>query len=150
METEVAPRVREKALRSKWTDTWVYYEGEMLRYQDAYLPPMTHALHYGTGCFEAETLLMTGRKSDGFVIRSARVAGIGRADGRDIHRSATVHHVANAALTRVDTAQLVALVDPFLGVEQTLDEQSFALQFGDPARQPADFVYHAVRHVPGV
>jgi branched-chain amino acid aminotransferase len=52
METEVAPRVLDKALRSKWADTWVYYEGEMVRYQDAYLPPMTHALHYGTGCFE--------------------------------------------------------------------------------------------------
>ena len=24
----------------------------MVRYHDAYLPPMTHALHYGTGCFE--------------------------------------------------------------------------------------------------
>jgi len=24
----------------------------MLRYREAYLPPMTHALHYGTGCFE--------------------------------------------------------------------------------------------------
>jgi branched-chain amino acid aminotransferase len=24
----------------------------MLRYHEAYLPPMTHALHYGTGCFE--------------------------------------------------------------------------------------------------
>lgn len=24
----------------------------MLRYRDAYLPPMTHALHYGTACFE--------------------------------------------------------------------------------------------------
>src|SRR5947209_3271730 len=24
----------------------------MLRYHEAFLPPMTHALHYGTGCFE--------------------------------------------------------------------------------------------------
>ena len=24
----------------------------MVRYHEAYLPPMTHALHYGTGCFE--------------------------------------------------------------------------------------------------
>lgn len=24
----------------------------MVRYREAYLPPMTHALHYGTGCFE--------------------------------------------------------------------------------------------------
>jgi branched-chain amino acid aminotransferase len=27
-------------------------DGEMLRYREAYLPPMTHALHYGTACFE--------------------------------------------------------------------------------------------------
>jgi branched-chain amino acid aminotransferase len=30
----------------------VFLDGEMVRYRDAYLPPMTHALHYGTGCFE--------------------------------------------------------------------------------------------------
>jgi len=50
METEVAPRVQTR--RSRHADTWVFYDGETVRYQDAYLPPMTHALHYGTGCFE--------------------------------------------------------------------------------------------------
>ena len=30
----------------------MFLDGEMLRYREAYLPPMTHALHYGTGCFE--------------------------------------------------------------------------------------------------
>jgi branched-chain amino acid aminotransferase len=30
----------------------VFLDGETLRYRDAYLPPMTHALHYGTACFE--------------------------------------------------------------------------------------------------
>ncbi len=48
--TELAPRVRTGA--SRYADTWVYLDGEMLRYHEAYLPPMTHALHYGTGCFE--------------------------------------------------------------------------------------------------
>ncbi len=33
-------------------DTWVYFEGEIVRYRDAHLGLMTHALHYGTGCFE--------------------------------------------------------------------------------------------------
>ena len=33
-------------------DTWVYYEGEVRRYRDAHVGLMTHALHYGTGCFE--------------------------------------------------------------------------------------------------
>ncbi len=31
---------------------WVYFKGEMRRYRDCHLGPMTHALHYGTGCFE--------------------------------------------------------------------------------------------------
>jgi len=31
---------------------WVYFNGEFKRYADARLGLMTHALHYGTGCFE--------------------------------------------------------------------------------------------------
>ncbi|HEY1419379.1 MAG TPA: branched-chain amino acid transaminase [Candidatus Dormibacteraeota bacterium] len=33
-------------------NTWVFYEGEFTRYNDARLGLMTHALHYGTGVFE--------------------------------------------------------------------------------------------------
>ena len=33
-------------------NTWVYFEGEFARYHDVKLGLMTHALHYGTGCFE--------------------------------------------------------------------------------------------------
>ena len=47
--TQVAPRQR---MKSSHPDSWVFLDGEMVRYHDAYLPPMTHALHYGTGCFE--------------------------------------------------------------------------------------------------
>src|SRR5438874_2785137 len=50
METRVAPRARTGA--SRYADTWVFFDGEFMRYHEAYLPPMTHALHYGTGCFE--------------------------------------------------------------------------------------------------
>jgi branched-chain amino acid aminotransferase len=50
VETQVAPRVRTGA--SRYADTWVFLDGELVRYHEAYLPPMTHALHYGTGCFE--------------------------------------------------------------------------------------------------
>jgi branched-chain amino acid aminotransferase len=46
----VAPRARTEP--SRYADSWVFLDGELVRYQDAYLPPMTHALHYGTGCFE--------------------------------------------------------------------------------------------------
>ena len=33
-------------------NTWVFFEGEFARYNDARLGLMTHALHYGTGVFE--------------------------------------------------------------------------------------------------
>ncbi|HEY0409053.1 MAG TPA: branched-chain amino acid transaminase [Candidatus Dormibacteraeota bacterium] len=33
-------------------ESWVYYDGQMRRYADSRLGLMTHALHYGTGCFE--------------------------------------------------------------------------------------------------
>jgi branched-chain amino acid aminotransferase len=33
-------------------DAWVFFNGEFARYRDAKLGVMTHALHYGTGCFE--------------------------------------------------------------------------------------------------
>jgi branched-chain amino acid aminotransferase len=50
VETQVAPRARTAA--SRHADSWVFLDGELVRYHEAYLPPMTHALHYGTGCFE--------------------------------------------------------------------------------------------------
>jgi branched-chain amino acid aminotransferase len=50
VETQVAPRARTSA--SRYADSWVFLDGELVRYHEAYLPPMTHALHYGTGCFE--------------------------------------------------------------------------------------------------
>lgn len=39
-------------LRRAQADTWVYFEGKLCRYGDAHLGLLTHALHYGTGCFE--------------------------------------------------------------------------------------------------
>jgi len=33
-------------------NTWVFFDGEFGRYHDIKLGLMTHALHYGTGCFE--------------------------------------------------------------------------------------------------
>jgi branched-chain amino acid aminotransferase len=40
------------AHRQAHPNTWVYFDGEFARYNDARLGLMTHALHYGTGCFE--------------------------------------------------------------------------------------------------
>ena len=39
-------------LRRAQADTWVYFDGALCRYGDAHLGLLTHALHYGTGCFE--------------------------------------------------------------------------------------------------
>src|SRR3984893_15115451 len=33
-------------------ESWVFFDGEYKRYKDVHLGLMTHALHYGTGCFE--------------------------------------------------------------------------------------------------
>ena len=33
-------------------DAWVFFNGDFCRYRDARIGVMTHALHYGTGCFE--------------------------------------------------------------------------------------------------
>ena len=33
-------------------ESWVFFDGEYKRYRDVHLGLMTHALHYGTGCFE--------------------------------------------------------------------------------------------------
>ncbi|MDQ6772906.1 MAG: branched-chain amino acid transaminase [Candidatus Dormibacteraeota bacterium] len=38
--------------RPRHPNSWVFYEGEFARYHDVHIGVMTHALHYGTGCFE--------------------------------------------------------------------------------------------------
>jgi len=49
VQTDLAPSARP---RSRHADSWVFFDGEIVRYHDVHLGPMTHALHYGTGCFE--------------------------------------------------------------------------------------------------
>lgn len=38
--------------RKEQAELWVYFDGDFRRYGDVRLGLMTHALHYGTGCFE--------------------------------------------------------------------------------------------------
>lgn len=38
--------------RPRPDNSWVYFDGDFVRYHDVQLGLMTHALHYGTGCFE--------------------------------------------------------------------------------------------------
>jgi branched-chain amino acid aminotransferase len=47
-ETQVAA----SAASTARDDSWVWFNGDFARYRDAKLGVMTHALHYGTGCFE--------------------------------------------------------------------------------------------------
>ena len=43
-------------------NTWVYFDGEFARYHDVKLGLMTHALHYGTACFEGIRAYWSGRE----------------------------------------------------------------------------------------
>ncbi|HUZ86587.1 MAG TPA: branched-chain amino acid transaminase [Candidatus Baltobacterales bacterium] len=51
MGVETKPKIADKK-PAVHPNTWVFYEGEFARYNDARLGLMTHALHYGTGVFE--------------------------------------------------------------------------------------------------
>ncbi|MGI8564545.1 MAG: branched-chain amino acid transaminase [Candidatus Dormibacter sp.] len=49
VEIELKSRV---ASRPEHPNSWVFYDGEVVRYHDAHIGIATHALHYGTACFE--------------------------------------------------------------------------------------------------
>jgi branched-chain amino acid aminotransferase len=49
IETEPGARLRQE---SEHPNSWVFYNGEIVRYHDVRIGLMTHALHYGTGTFE--------------------------------------------------------------------------------------------------
>src|SRR5439155_19692945 len=52
IKTEGVTRAAE-ARRKEQAQYWVFLDGEFKRYADARLGLMTHALHYGTGDFQA-------------------------------------------------------------------------------------------------
>jgi branched-chain amino acid aminotransferase len=49
---------------------FVYFKGELRRYRDCHLGPMTHALHYGTGCFEGIRAYWNEQQRQLFVFRA--------------------------------------------------------------------------------
>jgi branched-chain amino acid aminotransferase len=51
MSVQTDYKLRVKA-RPEHPNSWVFFEGEFARYHDVHIGVMTHALHYGTGCFE--------------------------------------------------------------------------------------------------
>src|SRR5438128_918965 len=57
--------------RRAGADDWVYFDGEFRRYGDAHLGLLTHALHYGTGCFEGIRAYWSARQKRLNVFRMA-------------------------------------------------------------------------------
>src|SRR5712691_6692405 len=51
-------------------NTWVYFEGEFARYHDVRLGVMTHALHYGTGCFEGIRAYWNSKEEQLFLLQA--------------------------------------------------------------------------------
>ncbi len=51
-------------------NTWVFYDGEFGRYNDIRLGLMTHALHYGTGCFEGIRAYWNPRREQLFLLQA--------------------------------------------------------------------------------
>ncbi|MDQ6692125.1 MAG: aminotransferase class IV, partial [Candidatus Dormibacteraeota bacterium] len=65
IETRPTPGV---AGETQHPNSWVYYNGEIRRYHDSRLGLMTHALHYGTGCFEGIRAYWNAQKEQLFLL----------------------------------------------------------------------------------
>ena len=83
------PEVSVSALERKaQPDHWVYHEGEFRRYGDAHLGLLTHALHYGTGCFEGIRAYWSARQRRLNVFRLAEhFQRIGSGTGLVFHQN---------------------------------------------------------------
>jgi branched-chain amino acid aminotransferase len=52
IEAEANPADSKAYTAPSQAESWVFIDGEFKQYKDVHLGLMTHALHYGTGCFE--------------------------------------------------------------------------------------------------
>jgi branched-chain amino acid aminotransferase len=75
-------KLRTKA-RPRHPNSWVFYEGEFARYHDVHIGVMTHALHYGTGCFEGIRAYWNAEQQQLFLLQ-------GPAHYERLHRSARI------------------------------------------------------------
>ncbi len=80
VQTDFKLRVRS---RPRHPNSWVFYEGELARYHDVHIGVMTHALHYGTGCFEGIRAYWNGEREQLFLLQAA-------AHFERLHRSARI------------------------------------------------------------
>jgi branched-chain amino acid aminotransferase len=80
VQTDYKLRVKQ---RPEHPNSWVFFEGEFARYHDVHIGVMTHALHYGTGCFEGIRAYWNGEKEQMFLLQAP-------AHYQRLHRSAKV------------------------------------------------------------
>ena len=52
-------------------NSWVFFDGQVVRYEDVHLGLMTHALHYGTGCFEGIRAYWNAQREQLFLLQGA-------------------------------------------------------------------------------
>src|SRR5262252_7023273 len=78
--TDYKQRTRQ---RPAHPNSWVFFEGEFARYHDVHIPVMTHALHYGTGCFEGIRAYWNAEQEQLYLLQ-------GPEHYRRLHRSARV------------------------------------------------------------
>ncbi|HSR22776.1 MAG TPA: aminotransferase class IV, partial [Candidatus Eisenbacteria bacterium] len=76
-------RERGPRARPEHPNSWVFFEGEFARYHDVHIGVMTHALHYGTGCFEGIRAYWNAGKEQLFLLQ-------GSAHFQRLHRSARI------------------------------------------------------------
>jgi branched-chain amino acid aminotransferase len=80
VQTDFKRRVRN---RPEHPNTWVFFEGEFARYHDCHIGVMTHALHYGTGCFEGIRAYWNAEREQLFLLQAP-------AHFERLHRSARI------------------------------------------------------------
>src|SRR6202048_3554624 len=56
--------------RPEHTHSWIFFDGEFARYHDVRLGVMTHALHYGTGCFEGIRAYWNSKEEQLFLLQA--------------------------------------------------------------------------------
>jgi branched-chain amino acid aminotransferase len=84
-------------------DAWVWFNGDFARYRDAKLGVMTHALHYGTGCFEGIRAYWSEEASRLFTFRAPE-------HFERMRNSAKILHMR----LPMDTAELCAITTELL------------------------------------
>lgn len=136
MHTQIATPTRPS--RPRYPDSWVFFDGELVRYHDVQLGLLTHTLHYGTGCFEGIRAYWNADQGELYVLqaeahftRLRRSAGILRLDlpyeTDELVRLSVELLRRNEARTDTYIRPLVFISAEEIGVRLNGLEQSFAI-----------------------